>query len=149
MCCLEFDQDHNTQWGRLYEAQDVHIEWHGMLVRYNAIHTLTLVLSQYLPLMRSLSSSKSLIKLRPMRWTKLRACWVRQSGIIPLAMTSAGKLRRYRSWHLASKLFLPGTCTYASRSGADCLHCIKRALRMYQTRASTTSMRWRIFSVHT
>jgi len=27
----EFDKDHNTQWGRLYEAADVVIEWHSML----------------------------------------------------------------------------------------------------------------------
>jgi len=25
----DFDSDHNMQWGRLYEAQDVKIEWHG------------------------------------------------------------------------------------------------------------------------
>jgi proteasome activator subunit 4 len=27
--CLDFEKDHNVHWGRLYEAQDVKIEWHG------------------------------------------------------------------------------------------------------------------------
>jgi proteasome activator subunit 4 len=27
--CEDFDSDHNTQWGRLYEVQDITIEWHG------------------------------------------------------------------------------------------------------------------------
>jgi proteasome activator subunit 4 len=26
----QFDKDHNTQWGKLYDPQDVNIEWHGM-----------------------------------------------------------------------------------------------------------------------
>jgi proteasome activator subunit 4 len=25
----EFGKSHNTQWGRLYEAKDVKVEWHG------------------------------------------------------------------------------------------------------------------------
>jgi hypothetical protein len=28
---LEFDRDHNIHWGRLYEAKDVKIDWHGRL----------------------------------------------------------------------------------------------------------------------
>lgn len=26
---IDFDRNHNLQWGRLYESQDVKIEWHG------------------------------------------------------------------------------------------------------------------------
>lgn len=27
---LDFNRDHNVEWGRLYEPEDVVIEWHGM-----------------------------------------------------------------------------------------------------------------------
>ena len=93
---VAFNCDHNLHWGRLYEAEDVDIEWHSMFIHIVVYSLLTP--RKCLMRVKLRSYWRSWRRYRDLPWTRWNRYWRTLDGTVPTGMIFAGRPKKSRAY---------------------------------------------------